>query len=80
MLMECVWYGYFTNYLESVEELRKGLVPNRSEWDINLSQEKSQGLAQATHFQLRVWFPISIDYFDLGFVSLEKMHDVFNLN
>lgn len=72
MLMECVWYGYFTNYLESVEELRKGLVPNRSEWDINFSQEKSRRLAQATHFLLKARFPLSIHYFDLGFVSLEK--------
>ena len=48
MLMECVWYGYFTNYLESVEELRKGLVPNRSEWDINLSQEISTGYPLST--------------------------------
>ena len=79
MLMECVWYGYFTNYLESVEELRKGLVPNRSEWDINLSQEKSRRLAQATHFLLKARFPLSIHYFDLGFFQFREMYDVFNL-
>ena len=66
MLMECVWYGYFTNYLESVEELRKGLVPNRSEWDINLSQEISTGYPFSTKSTVR------IHYFDLCFVSLKK--------
>lgn len=75
-----VWILYKLLTIESVEELRKGLVQNRSEWDINLSQEKSQRLRQATHFQLRVWFPISLDYFDLGFCQCREMHDVFNLN
>ena len=61
-----------TNYLEFSGRTRKGLVPNRSEWNINLPQEKSQKSAQATHFLLTVRFPLSIHYFDLGFVSLEK--------
>ena len=75
MLMECVWYGYFTNYLESVEELRKGLVPNRSEWDINLSQEISTGYPLSTKSTVRIKHTL----FWSGFCQFKEMHDVFNL-
>lgn len=77
MLMACVWYGYFTNYLESVEEqlLRKGLVPNRSEWDINLSQEISTGYPLSTKSTVRIKHTL----FSSGFCQFKEMHDVFNL-
>ena len=73
--MKCVWYGYFTNYLESVEELRKGLVPNHSEWDINLSQEISTGYPLSTKSTVRIKHTL----FWSGFSQFREMHDVFNL-
>ena len=68
-----VWILY--KLLRVSGRLRKGLVPNRSEWDINLSQEISTGYPLSTKSTVRIKHTL----FWSGFCQFKEMHDVFNL-